>query len=254
MEGMTRKSKQRMRCIAKKILSSSLLLCATLAHAELVVDAKFNGSKNSKRMNWDEQMLLRPFDAKWDKAILQAIAEDNEGLAPSSKPAGIGQGHIDWNGKHYYAWAVEYQSAEQIRSNREEVRQKIERPAIASGGICALYVFDQDLNKLTSLKINLPENSHGTWCNGTYGLGGAGNAIDGVLVTISYYLTGRKPAQRAADIGKGWRYMTVLIRFEEKDGKLVLSQDDSCLGNPNGYDAIPDARKALTRCLLPKKR
>lgn len=244
-----------MRCIAKKILSSSLLLCATLAHAELVVDTKFGGSsKNAKEMNWDEQMLLRPFNAKWDKAILQAIAEDNEGIAPSSTPGGMGQGHIVWNGKHYYAWAVEYPSASQDREYDKAIAEKRKSVAVPGGGICALYVFDQDLNKLTSLKINLPENSHGTWCNGTYGLGGAGKGVDGVLVTISYYLTGRKPAQRARDIGRGWRYMTVLIRFEEKDGKPMLIQDDSCLGNPNSYDAIPDARKALARCLLPKKR
>ena len=237
--------------IARNLFSAGLLLCATMAHAELIVDTKYNGSaKNSDQMTWDErhEQKYDQFGKTWGGNILQAIAGDNEGIAPNSRPAGIGQGHILWNGKHYYGWAVKYQSAEQFRSNREEVKLKIERPAIPGGGICALYVFDQELNKLASLKIDLPENNHGTWCNGIDGFGGAGKGTDGVLVTISYYLAGKKPARRAQDIGSGWRYMTALIRFEEKNGKLVLRQDDSCLGNPNDYGTIAAARKALSKC------
>lgn len=249
--GTTPNSWPLMKNIARSLLSAGLMLCATFAHAELVVDTKFNGSnKNLSKMSWDEKSTLDPFFKKWDKEILLAIAADNDGIASASSLGGRDSGHILWNGKHYYGWAVNYQSAAQVRSNREEVRLKVDRPAIPGGGVCSLYVFNQDLNKLASLKIDLPENDHGTWCNGTYGFGGAGKGIDGVLVTVSYYLAGKKPAQRAQDIGKGWRYMTTLIRFEEKDGKLVLRQDDSCLGNPNNFDAIPDARKALARCAI----
>lgn len=257
--------------IARKLLSIGLVLCATLAQADLIVDTKYAGSsKNSDQMSWDERhdQKYAQFKKRWEKNIFKAIADDNDGITFSDTsgitPAGTSgvtltgspgsreRGHIVWNGKHYYAWAVNYQSAEQIRSNREEVRLNIDRPALPGGGICAVYVFDQDLNKLASLKIDLPENSHGTWCNGTYGFGSAGKSVDGVLVTLSYYLAGNKPAQRAQDIGKGWRYMTALIRFEEQDGKLVLKQDDSCLGNPNQYDTIGDARKALGKCAWKK--
>lgn len=241
--------------IARNLLSAGLLMWAVNAQADLIVDTKYNGSaKNSDQMTWDErhEQKYRNFHKTWDKSILKAIAEDNDGIVPTSTPAGIGRGHILWNGKHYYGWAVQYQSAAQIKSNREEVKMKIERPAIPGGGICALYVLDQDLNKAASLKIDLPENNHGTWCNGIYGFGGAGKDVDGVLVSISYYLTGNKPAQSAQDIGKGWRYMTALILFEEKVGKLVLRQDDTCLGNPNGYDSIVAARKALAQCAVRK--
>jgi len=61
-------------------------------------------------------------------------------------------------------------------------------------------------------------------------------------------MTGKKPAQCAEDIGEGWRYMTVLVRFSEQNGKLALIQDDRCLGNPNKCKGIPSARKALSRC------
>jgi hypothetical protein len=40
----------------------------------------------------------------------------------------------------------------------------------------------------------------------------------------------------------------VLVRFVNTDGKLTLTQDDRCLGNPNKYKDIPAARKALARC------
>lgn len=237
-----------MKNIALNLLGIGLLVCAAGASAEFTVDTKFNGANKAfNQLTWDERRLLDPFFDRWKKIILQAIKEDNEGIAPSDS-GDRDSGHIVWNGKHYYGWVVNYQSAEQDRRNREEVKLKIDRPAIPGGGVCALYVFDQDLNKLASLKIDLTENNHGTWCNGTYGFGSAGKGVGGVLLTISYYLTGKKPAQRTQDIGKGWRYMTALIRFEEKDGKLVLRQDDSCLGNPNNYGTIPDARKALMRC------
>ncbi len=111
-----------------------------------------------------------------------------------------------------------------------------------------LYVQDKDLNKAASLKIALPENNFGTWCNGVDGLGAAGKGRDGVIVALSYYLTGKAPAKKVQDIGQGWRYMTVLIRWREENGKLILTQDDSCLGNPNKIKDIPSARKALDKC------
>lgn len=243
-----------MRPIAVNLFSIALLLGAAAVHGELIVDTKFmGGSKDLRQLTWDEQRTLDPFMDRWKKNTLQAISGDNQGVAPSDLPD-RDSGHILWNGKNYYAWAVNYLSAKQDRLITEETSliaaKKLKKysPAIPGGGVCALYVFDENLNKLASLKIDLPENNHGTWCNGIYGFGGAGKGIDGVLVTLSYYLAGGKPAQRAQDIGKGWRYMTTLIRFEEQDGKLMLKQDDSCLGNPNQYDTIPGARKVLAKC------
>lgn len=241
--------------IARNLFSAGLLLCATLAHGEFVMDQKFNGAKHNvgevKSEEW--KAVVEPFLKKWDKKILQGIAEDNDGITPSSATGGRDSAHIVWNGKHYYAWAVQYHSADQDKEIDKAISTKRKSVTLPGGGVCAVYVHDQDLNKLASLKIDLPENNHGTWCNGVYGLGGAGRSVDGVLVTLSYYLAGKTPAQRAQDIGKGWRYMTALIRFEEQDGKLMLKQDDSCLGNPNTYDTIPDSRKALSRCVAPKK-
>lgn len=245
---MTRKSNQRMKIFVKSLLSSGLALCSLLAQAELIVDTKYNGANKSfKQLTSGEKRGLDSFVERWEKNTRQAIGEDNNGIVPDDLPARE-SGHILWNGRHYYGWAVQYHSSAQVKEISAAISEKRKRDTLPGGGICALYVFDQDLNKLASLNIDLPENNHGTWCNGTYGFGGSSKGVNGVLITLSYYLAGEKPAQRAKDIGDGWRKMTVLIRFEELDGRLVLKQDDTCLGNPNTFDAIPDARKALARC------
>lgn len=230
--------------------ASLLLLLAQTVEAEFVVDNKFAGAtKNIGELTWKEQDALKPFFDLWETKMLAAIAEDNEGEVPSGRLGDLHSAHLIWNGKHYYAWAVQYQSAAQRRRNREDVRLKKDSPPIPGGGVCALYVFDENLNRLASLKIDLPENNHRTWCNNVRGLGGAGGDIDGMLVSLSYYLTDGKLAKRFEDIGKGWRYMTVLIQFALKtDGSLALIQDDSCFGNPNTIDNIPTARRVLALC------
>ncbi|WP_156943174.1 hypothetical protein [Pseudogulbenkiania sp. MAI-1] len=191
---------------------------------------------------------MENFIERWEDAVRRNIAAINEGIAPDvsgSRDAA----RVLWNGEEYYAWLKEYTSSEQDREYDRAIAAKRKSRALPGGGVCAVFLHDKNLNPVTSLKIDLPENNHGTWCNGTYGLGSAGKGVDGLLVSISYYLTGEKPAQRPQDIGEGWRYMTVLLRLDKSaDGKVRLVQDDRCLGNPNRYEDIPTARKALAKC------
>ncbi|MEJ5210884.1 MAG: hypothetical protein WHV61_05580 [Burkholderiales bacterium] len=215
------------------------------------MDNRFNGAPaDIERLTPEESDLFtKSFLDRWNKILLREITRDNNGLEEDGFGiATLHRGHIRWNGRDYYAWAVSYLSAEQIARFVARRTNKNLPQAVPGGGICALYVFDRDLNRLAALRIDLPEADHHTWCNGIHGIGSAGGGIEGVLVSLSYYLTDKPPAKRVEDIGKGWRYMSVLIRFEERDGKLVLRQDDSCLGNPNRVSEIPVARKVLARC------
>jgi hypothetical protein len=41
----------------------------------------------------------------------------------------------------------------------------------------------------------------------------------------------------------------VLFHIKAVDGKIIAEQDDTCLGNPNRIDNIPDARKRLAKCI-----
>jgi hypothetical protein len=40
----------------------------------------------------------------------------------------------------------------------------------------------------------------------------------------------------------------VLLKLNEQDGKVVIQQDDTCLGNPNQLKDVSAARKALSAC------
>lgn len=71
---------------------------------------------------------------------------------------------------------------------------------------------------------------------------------DAFLYSLSYYLTDKPLAKKPQDIGDGWRYMTVLLKLHGQDGKVVVEQDDACLGNPNGLKDLASARKALSAC------
>jgi len=237
-----------MKPIAKVALSTLLFVTSISAHADFTLDRKFGGTDTAiETVRGSERVkALRLLD-DWDKVLKNDISKDNNATMSDSALVlgGYGMGHVTWNGRQYYVRAVVYQSAEQLREYGKKTKPIATLPG---GGICALYVHDLNLNKVTALKINLPENHHGTWCNNITGIGAAGKGREGVLVSLSYYLTEAPLAKQPADIGKGWRYMTVLIRFAQQDGKLVLTQDDACFGNPNRLEDIPSARKALNQC------
>lgn len=246
-----------MSTIARLLLSTILLSAPAISHAELTLDTKylglsqnFNDIPSSNRADYDRVVLLWK---KQDKLITTDLLESGEILNDPEitspiRWGGYGNAHAVFNSKDYYVRAFYYQTANQYREYELSKKEKRKSVAIPGGGACMLYVQDKDLNKAGSLKIALPENNFGTWCNGVDGLGAAGKGRDGVIVALSYYLTDKAPAKKAQDIGQGWRYMTVLIRWREENGKLILTQDDSCLGNPNKIKDIPSARKALDKC------
>ncbi|MDE1714957.1 hypothetical protein PWG14_20930 (plasmid) [Chromobacterium amazonense] len=243
-----------MNIIAKLLLSASILTIANSAWAELMLDTKYFGTnKNYNQLDWDEAKPINAFMHNQKENIKKDLIKSGEVFDdPSREPpiswGGVGHAHAVFNNKDYYIRAFDYQNSKQTQENRQSTIEKREGIAVPGGGVCMLYVQDKDLNKAASLKIALPENNFGTWCNGVDGLGAAGKGRDGVIVALSYYLTGKAPAKKAQDIGQGWRYMTVLIRWREENGKLILTQDDSCLGNPNKIKDIPSARKALDKC------
>ncbi len=96
-----------------------------------------------------------------------------------------------------------------------------------------------------SIKINEP---YLHFCNAVPAVGVASKDRNELLVTVQYFPVDRKAASKVSEIGSGWNRMTVLLRVKAVNGKIVVEQDDTCLGNPNKIDTVPDARKALARC------
>lgn len=68
---------------------------------------------------------------------------------------------------------------------------------------------------------------------------------DAMLVTLSY-IDSAAPADPRNELIEF--YTTVLMRFRDDNGTLVVEQDDRCLGNPNKLKTIVAARKALKKC------
>jgi hypothetical protein len=66
---------------------------------------------------------------------------------------------------------------------------------------------------------------------------------DTMLITLSYIDSAAQADPRSEPDEFP---MTVLMRFkQEPDGKLIITQDEQCLPNPNRIASIADARKAL---------
>ena len=59
-------------------------------------------------------------------------------------------------------------------------------------------------------------------------------------------------ASKISEVGSGWTRMTSLFRLKEDNGRILVEQDDLCLGNPNQIETIPEARKLLKQCKGPK--
>lgn len=236
--------------IIAKTLFNAVLFVSVTAHAELILDTKYLGlAKEYSQLSWDESKPVDGFMENEERKIKADLLTRGETAPDSLITWGAhGHAHAVFNGKDYYLRAFNYQTAAQDKEYDNALAAKRKSQALPGGGACVLYVNNKYLSTVASLKIGLPENNYGTWCNGVEGIGAAGKGRDGILVSLSYYLTDNTPAKRPEEIGQGWRYMTVLIRFAEVDGKLSLTQDDRCLGNPNKYKDIPSARKALSRC------
>jgi hypothetical protein len=157
---------------------------------------------------------------------------------------------MQWNDRTFYIAGAQYPSKEQTAAVRAEAATKVSLPPVAGGGICSLFIYDENLKQAAKHDIKLAEANGRTWCNGVRALARV-KGQDALLFSLSYYLTDKPLAKKAQDIGDGWRYMTVLLKLSEKEGKVVIEQDDACLGNPNPFKEVSAARKALSACPTP---
>lgn len=154
-----------------------------------------------------------------------------------------------WDERTFYVAGVQYRSKEQNAARDAALARGQHSGPIAGGGICAFFVYDANLKQLAKHDIKLNEANGNTWCNGVRGLTRV-KGQDAILYSFSYYLTGKSLAKSPEAIGKGWRYMTVLLKLREQDGQVFIEQDDSCLKNPNLHGDLATARKVLHACAV----
>lgn len=112
---------------------------------------------------------------------------------------------------------------------------------------CHLLFLNKEMEPAGSLRLRIDE-PYRYFCNAIPAVGTGDKSRNELLVTVQYFPIDAKPTSNVADVGSGWERMTVLVRVKAVDGKIVAEQDDRCLRNPNKFNTVPDARKALKRC------
>ncbi|GAB4062479.1 hypothetical protein GCM10028811_31360 [Uliginosibacterium sediminicola] len=112
---------------------------------------------------------------------------------------------------------------------------------------CHLLFFNAKYQPVGAFRIRINESSE-VFCNAMPAMGVYDKTRNELLVTSQYFPIDRKAASKASEVGANWMRMTSLFRLREEGGKILVEQDDACLKNPNRYETIPDARKALRAC------
>lgn len=112
---------------------------------------------------------------------------------------------------------------------------------------CHLMFFNASFEPVGLHRIRTDE-PFPVWCNAVIAVGLHDKKRNELLVTFQYFPTDRKVASKISEVGSGWTRMTSLFRLKEDNGRILVEQDDLCLGNPNQIKTIPEARKLLKQC------
>ncbi|MFC7419208.1 hypothetical protein ACFQNF_04895 [Iodobacter arcticus] len=229
-----------MKTIAILVLNYCLLVTAP-AYAALSLDQGYASNKPYISMSPEEADDIRNFMEKWESAVARDIGVNAE-LTNKKTSGGEDRARMFLNKKKYYIWAQQYQVNKLLASKEKNTVEKGSN--IKNNGVCELYVHDDEMIKVASFRVNLSEHNY---CSSIYGLGAA-KGQDALLMTIGYLLESVKPVQKVDADVKNEKKMTILLKVSEKNGKVFITQDDNCLGNPNEIRDILSARKALRQC------
>lgn len=112
---------------------------------------------------------------------------------------------------------------------------------------CHLLFLNKALEPAGSLRLHI-EEPYRYFCNAMPAMATADKNRNGLLVTVQYFPIDQKMASKVSESGSDWKRMTILVRLRAEDGKIVAEQDDHCVGNPNTFDSVQDARTALDIC------
>lgn len=115
---------------------------------------------------------------------------------------------------------------------------------------CHLFMINgQNLKLESTIRLNVVSKKNQLvglpFCLSIDAMAAAKVLPDAMLITLGYI---DSYSDQEINFHNPIYHTTLLIRFSDDNGKLKIEQDDSCLGNPNQYETIAAARKALARC------
>ena len=223
------------------------MLSSNSVFSEIRLEKKLDPVNSARYQTTDWNVAYeRGFLDVWGKSVAADAVRD--GVTHNGYIVNGYSTLLTYNDEYYYIIPLQYFSREQYIYDENIKGKETEfHPVIPGGGVCSIMVYNTDLQRIGKFDANLPEQSHSTFCNDMKDIRVAKNH-EGIFMSLSYYLTTEKFATRMEDIGKGWRDMTVFFRIIKHGDGIKLVQDDTCLKNPNNYDTISRAIKALDRC------
>ncbi|MGX8882036.1 hypothetical protein ACWWD9_02355 [Methylovorus sp. SPW-M1] len=211
------------------------------------------GDKSSPNPKYDTRLdmlreeTVKPYVLKND-AIFPALSSEVELWSGGSSV------RFSLNGQMYSMFANTFMhksTPDEVCSRQKGRDMGLPRYQCAEGQWvhydCHFYFVNDDsqIKAVHIAKLSIPESSRPPFCQTVLGVGAANKTAPALMVTVQYFNTESPVAKTASQLGSNWLRSTLLFRLQEKDGELVVTQDDSCLGNPNKFETIPDARKAF---------
>lgn len=253
------------------LLGMLLMLQASTAQAQLVLH-KETSPKQAKQ--YIRSILSR--DAHYFKQLDSyvethgAVYESDHGSKSLPGLTAVADGHTE------YAW--EFRGGDIFYSYIKAFRTDTKPPPLCSPDApaerrldiyecdsaidkfvqCHLFIFDVDRKLVEVQPLAIPQPDYieaKPSCYDVHAMAPAKVVKDGMLIVASYY-DSRWTCQFGQFCASGdplsfpepLYKTTFLVRFDkDAEGKLILKQDDSCLGSLNNFSTIASARRALQK-------
>ena len=228
--------------------SASFALYAIGCNAEIRLASDWKHSLSVPSEQWDGTKLK---NAMFNSAFsLSATSTSRNGIA--YKPAYDPGFSLYADGSKYYIQPALFMPKDRPDEVCTPVNFDKAHPYRCEEGqsfkeSCHLMLFNAQFENVGVYRFR-PQEPYETFCNAVPAIGVADKVRNELFVTFQYFPIDRKVAGKVSEIGSGWKRMTSLLRVKQVDGKITVEDDDSCLGNPNAIETIPDARAALKRC------
>lgn len=231
------------------LLTFALLACGQSSHAELQVDARTKPKQVERLVAPLFKSVVQPYgdqhsaDFGWPSRIMGTFDHEDDKFA--------------WlfNGKRLLSmmgsFTPEIAPLEDCKPSPDELNPGDRCDwRIKRFKVCHLFMFNSQSLKLESAtRLNITRDKKQLAglprCRTVQAMAVAKTVPDAMLITLGY-IDSAEPADKNSDPPEF--YTTLLLRFKDDNGKLKIEQDDSCLGNPNQYKTIAEARKVLTQC------
>lgn len=190
---------------------------------------------------------------KVDETARRSAAARNAAPPGSRGDAGLGLGYkLYIDDKKYYLQPASFMSKQHAGDvctppdyAKAPTYRCVEGQRYRKG--CHVFIFDESFEEVGFHTIEIKESAL-YFCNAVPAVGVGDKTRNEVLMTVQYFFIDGTPAAQISEIGSGWKRMTVALRLKAEGGKVLIEQDDRCLGNPNRIETVPDARRRLARC------